>query len=226
MCGEDPAPEPDHPSELIHWHLWAVWLQLDGLGYVRFRLTTEEVELYLGDPYPGSESERVGALDAPAPLAALVGATITRVKLLYATLDSALRGGGGRRRATSRTATYSRRRRAPLPSPTRAMNTRSANGRTSGAGASWVSNSVVTSNRRLRKEPDFEGQAGRCAERLGRFPRPGPLRTYETSGRGGDAGTGGASPAAPCALAARARGQTASWAPRWRLFRREAGWCS
>ena len=32
---------------LIHWHLWAVWLQLDGLGYVRFRLTTEEVELYL-----------------------------------------------------------------------------------------------------------------------------------------------------------------------------------
>ena len=82
-----PGTEPDHRSELIHWHLWAVWLQLDGLGYVCFRLTTEEVELYLGDPYPGSESERVGALDAPAPLAALVGATITRVKLLYATLD-------------------------------------------------------------------------------------------------------------------------------------------
>jgi hypothetical protein len=82
-------------SGLVYWHLMHVWLEFEGLGSVYIKLTTEEIELVVEEP--GSSSEgfflssegywvpgtRVGALHAPASLAALVGATVTEVRPLY-----------------------------------------------------------------------------------------------------------------------------------------------
>jgi hypothetical protein len=82
-------------SGLVYWHLLHVWLQLKGLGSVYLKLTTEEIELVVEEPDSSSEAffmssedswvpaTRVGALHAPAPLAALVGATVTNVTPLY-----------------------------------------------------------------------------------------------------------------------------------------------
>jgi hypothetical protein len=82
-------------SGLVNWHLMHVWLQFEGLGPVYFKLTTEEIELVLEEPDLSSEAfflssegfwvpaTRVGAFHAPAPLAALIGATVTEVMPLY-----------------------------------------------------------------------------------------------------------------------------------------------
>jgi hypothetical protein len=84
-------------SGLVYWHLMHVWLQFEGLGSVYFKLTTEEIELVVEEPHSSSESfflssegswvpaTRVGAFHAPAPLAALVGATVTEITPLYYT---------------------------------------------------------------------------------------------------------------------------------------------
>jgi hypothetical protein len=82
-------------SGLFYWHLMHVWLQFEGLGSVYLKLTTEEIELVVEEPDSSSEAfflssedswvpaTRVGALHAPAPLAALVGATVTEITPLY-----------------------------------------------------------------------------------------------------------------------------------------------
>lgn len=82
-------------SGLVYWHLMHVWLQFEGLGSVYLKLTTEEIELVVEEPDPNSDAffmreegswvpaTRVGALHAPAPLAALVGATVTEITPLH-----------------------------------------------------------------------------------------------------------------------------------------------
>jgi hypothetical protein len=85
-------------SGLVYWHLMHVWLEFEGLGSVYLKLTTEEIELVVEEPdSPDASSEgfflssegywvpgtRVGASHAPAPLTALVGATVTEVRPLY-----------------------------------------------------------------------------------------------------------------------------------------------
>jgi hypothetical protein len=82
-------------SGLGYWHLMHVWLQFEGFRSVYLKLTTEEIELVVEEPDSSSEAfflsdegswvpaTRVGALHAPAPLAALVGATVTEITPLY-----------------------------------------------------------------------------------------------------------------------------------------------
>ena len=93
--GGDPFDRSDIPSfansGLVYWDLLHLWIQFEGLGSVYFSLTLAEIDLVLEYPYPTSEGElsatRVGAIDAPAPLAALVGATIAAVTPLYGAGD-------------------------------------------------------------------------------------------------------------------------------------------
>ena len=82
-------------SGLVYWDLMHVWLQFERLGSVYFKLTTEEIELVVDEPDSSSQAfflssegswvpaTRVGAFHAPAPLAALIGATVTEVTPLY-----------------------------------------------------------------------------------------------------------------------------------------------
>jgi hypothetical protein len=84
-------------SGLVYYHLMFLWLQFEGLGWVYFKTTTEEIELFAERPHPAGWSDPyfldsegwwvpatcVGALHAPAALAALVGATVTEITPLY-----------------------------------------------------------------------------------------------------------------------------------------------
>jgi hypothetical protein len=84
-------------SGLVYYHLIVIWLQLERLGWVYFKTTTEEIELIARRPDPEGWSDPffldsegfwvpatcVGVLQAPAPLAALVGATVTEITPLY-----------------------------------------------------------------------------------------------------------------------------------------------
>jgi hypothetical protein len=92
-----PGVEPDGDdqlffgkSDLIYWHLNpGLLLELEGLGWIWLIPGWTGIGLNRGShPEPGwhvhpGEVWRVTAIDAPAPLPALVGATITAVKPLY-----------------------------------------------------------------------------------------------------------------------------------------------
>jgi hypothetical protein len=73
-------------SDLVYWHLDDLWVETEGLEWVVFFgealvLARPEPGLFLGTGY--GEQRRVSPIDAPAPLAALVGATITVITPLY-----------------------------------------------------------------------------------------------------------------------------------------------
>jgi hypothetical protein len=84
---------PSYVDSGLLYDLMYLWVEFGGLGSVYFKLTLEEIELVVEEPHSGSEpfwdSEgwvpptRVSALYAPAPLAALVGATVTAIAPLY-----------------------------------------------------------------------------------------------------------------------------------------------
>lgn len=78
-------------SDLIYWHLLpGIWITVEGLGWIFLFAGPIDIGLVRGrEPEPGwhvhiGEVWRVTPIDAPAPLAALVGATITAVTPLYA----------------------------------------------------------------------------------------------------------------------------------------------
>jgi hypothetical protein len=71
---------------LVYWHLNWIWVEIESAGWVLFDGTA----LGSRPPEPGvffGEGEgnqwRVSSIDAPAPLATLLGATITAVTPLY-----------------------------------------------------------------------------------------------------------------------------------------------
>lgn len=95
--GVDPYADfsPSYVDSGLVYDLMFLWVEFGGLGWVYFKLTLEEIELVVEEPDSNSEpfyldsegywvpSTRVSALYAPAPLAALVGATVTAIAPLY-----------------------------------------------------------------------------------------------------------------------------------------------
>jgi hypothetical protein len=75
-------------SDLAYWHLLELWVEVEGLGWIIFLPGLDTFTLHVRDPDPGwhvyiGDQWRESTIDAPAPLAALVGATISDVPPLY-----------------------------------------------------------------------------------------------------------------------------------------------